>query len=72
MSEQSSSHRKMEQRFCYCGKGTVRRTSWTDRNLGRRFLSCKSPKEKGGCNFFLSADPPMYGRSVQIIPGLLR
>ncbi|PIN01926.1 hypothetical protein CDL12_25565 [Handroanthus impetiginosus] len=54
-----------------CGKGTVRCTSWTDQNLGCRFLSCKNLKKKGGCNFFLWTDPSMRGRSIQIIPGLL-
>ncbi|KAH7864013.1 hypothetical protein Vadar_024654 [Vaccinium darrowii] len=43
-------------------------TSWTDRNPGRRFKKCTKPKCKG----FDWLDPPMFGRSVQIIPGLLR
>ncbi|GJS37805.1 reverse transcriptase domain-containing protein [Tanacetum coccineum] len=56
---------------CACGLEAVIRTSWTNRNLGRRFYGC--PTLSPTCvNFLKWYDPPMYQRSVQIIPGLLR
>ncbi|GJV29259.1 hypothetical protein Tco_1385707 [Tanacetum coccineum] len=49
----------------------VIRTSWTNRNPGRRFYGC--PTLSPTCvNFLRWYDPPMCQRSVQIIPGLLR
>nr|GEY86463.1 zinc finger, GRF-type [Tanacetum cinerariifolium] len=56
---------------CACGLEAVIRTSWTNRNLGRRFYGC--PTLSLTCvNFLRWYDPPMCQRSVQIIPGLLR
>ncbi|GJX43813.1 zinc finger, GRF-type containing protein [Tanacetum coccineum] len=56
---------------CACGLEVVIRTSWTNRNLGRRFYGC--PTLSLTCvNFLRWYDPPMCQRSVQIIPGLLR
>ncbi|GJT67921.1 hypothetical protein Tco_1419718 [Tanacetum coccineum] len=53
---------------CACGLEAVIRTSWTNRNPGRRCHTL-SPT----CvNFLRWYDPPMCQRSVQIIPGLLR
>ncbi|PWA95313.1 zinc finger, GRF-type [Artemisia annua] len=49
---------------CWCGQTAVVRTSWTNRNPGRRFYGC--------CDFIDWYDPPMCARSVSIIPGLLR
>ncbi|KAH7843116.1 hypothetical protein Vadar_012791 [Vaccinium darrowii] len=51
-----------------CGTQKLIQTSWTDRNLGRRFISCP----KNGCDEFAWLDPPMCRRSVRIIPGLLK
>ncbi|GKB36644.1 zinc finger, GRF-type containing protein, partial [Tanacetum coccineum] len=56
---------------CACGLEAVIRTSWTNRNPCRRFYGC--PTLSPTCvNFLKWYDPPMYQRSVQIIPGLLR
>ncbi|GJT04335.1 zinc finger, GRF-type containing protein [Tanacetum coccineum] len=54
-----------------CGLEAVIRTSWTNRNPGRRFYGC--PTLSLTCvNFLRWYDPPMCQRSVQIILGLLR
>ncbi|GKE37018.1 zinc finger, GRF-type containing protein [Tanacetum coccineum] len=56
---------------CACGLEGVIRTSWTNRNSGRRFYGC--PTLSPTCvNFLRWYDPPMCQRSIQIIPGLLR
>ncbi|GJX01211.1 zinc finger, GRF-type containing protein [Tanacetum coccineum] len=56
---------------CACGLEAVIKTSWTNRNPGRRFYGC--PTLSPTCvNFLRWYDPPMCQRSVQIIPGLLR
>ncbi|GJY49010.1 hypothetical protein Tco_0438966 [Tanacetum coccineum] len=56
---------------CACGLEAVIRTSWTNRNPGRRFygFSTLSPTR---VNFLWWFDPPMCQRFVQIISGLLR
>ncbi|PWA54205.1 zinc finger, GRF-type [Artemisia annua] len=55
---------------CTCGKPAVVKTSWTNRNPGRRFFGC--PTIGSNCPFLGWLDPPMCPRSVDIIPGLLR
>ncbi|GJX87321.1 hypothetical protein Tco_0339335 [Tanacetum coccineum] len=56
---------------CACGLEAVIMTSWTNRNLGCRFYGC--PTLSPTCvNFLRWYNPPMFQRSVQIIPGLLR
>ena len=55
--------------MCFCNKVSVVKTSWTNRNPGRRFLSCG---KRNGCSFFIWIDPPMCNRARMIIPGLLR
>ncbi|GKD06639.1 zinc finger, GRF-type containing protein [Tanacetum coccineum] len=55
---------------CACGLEAVLRTSWTNRNPGRRLYGC--PILSPTCVNFLRWFDPMYQRSVQIIPGLLR
>ncbi|PIN02097.1 DNA topoisomerase [Handroanthus impetiginosus] len=62
---------KMEE-LCYCNRPTLKKTSWTDLNPGRRYSICPQYRENGGCNFFSWVDPPMCARSRQIIPGLLK
>ncbi|KAL8040561.1 hypothetical protein ABFX02_10G106700 [Erythranthe guttata] len=57
---------------CFCGNMLVQRTSWTERNPGRRYNTCIKYKEPSGCNFFAWIDPPMGYRATHIIPGLLR
>nr|KAJ0191629.1 hypothetical protein LSAT_V11C800421560 [Lactuca sativa] len=56
--------------LCFCGNDVVVRTSWTSRNLGRRFYA--HPKMGSRCGFLGWIDPPMCQRSIAIIPGLLR
>ncbi|GMP48496.1 hypothetical protein CsSME_00015826 [Camellia sinensis var. sinensis] len=59
----------MEDLRCICcGRRKVIQTSWTDANLGRRFLSYST----NSCNQFTWVDPPMCSQAVQIIPGLLK
>ncbi|KAL8255144.1 hypothetical protein R6Q59_033365 [Mikania micrantha] len=53
--------------FWACGKQAIVRTSWTSINPGRRFFSC--PEQIGFIGWF---DLPMFDRSVDIIPGLLK
>ncbi|PWA74705.1 zinc finger, GRF-type [Artemisia annua] len=52
--------------ICDCGKQTTIKTSWTNRNPGRRFYCCPS------CGFIGWTDPPMCCRAVVVIHGLLR
>ncbi|GER55222.1 zinc ion binding [Striga asiatica] len=59
------------ERFCRCGKKVVTRTSWSDINPGRRYISCEKFKE-GGCPYFVWIEKPLCPRACQIIPGLLR
>ncbi|PWA64044.1 zinc finger, GRF-type [Artemisia annua] len=56
--------------LCACGLQCVVRTSWTNRNPGRRFYSF--PTYNSRCPFIGWVDPPMCDRSLDIIPGLLR
>ncbi|KAH7853871.1 hypothetical protein Vadar_007509 [Vaccinium darrowii] len=51
-----------------CGNGRVLQTSWANVNLGRRFVDCPNDR----CKDFEWFDPPMWARSMQIIPRLLR
>lgn len=46
------------------------KTSWTEVNPGKRFLTCS--KNGSNCGYFRWFDPPMCVRSKDIIPGLLR
>ncbi|XP_019183765.1 PREDICTED: uncharacterized protein LOC109178688 [Ipomoea nil] len=62
----------VEIRECECGNELVIRTSWTDRNPGRRFFHCSESPGRKGCGFFEWTDPPMCPRSICIIPGLLK
>ncbi|PWA94879.1 zinc finger, GRF-type [Artemisia annua] len=57
---------------CTCGKHAVVKTSWTNRNPGRRFFGCPTIISGSNCPFLGWLDPPMCPRSVDIIPGLLR
>ncbi|PWA37589.1 zinc finger, GRF-type [Artemisia annua] len=54
---------------CQPPRQAVIRTSWTQRNPGRRFYCCSQIVTD--CGYFDWLDPPMCARSVQIIPGLL-
>ncbi|GJZ64355.1 zinc finger, GRF-type containing protein [Tanacetum coccineum] len=56
--------------ICGCGNEDKIKTSWTDRNLGRRFYGCRM--EATNCGFFGWVDPPMCERSLDVIPRLLK
>ncbi|CAN0884593.1 hypothetical protein LINGRAHAP2_LOCUS14888, partial [Linum grandiflorum] len=60
--------------ICKCGARVVLLTSWTEENLGRRFYSCKLrySNENNHCQFLLWLDPPIEGRSKEIINCLRR
>uniref|UniRef100_A0A175YFC7 Uncharacterized protein n=1 Tax=Daucus carota subsp. sativus TaxID=79200 RepID=A0A175YFC7_DAUCS len=51
--------------LCQCGLVPVLKTSWTDNNPGRR-------NKRKGCGYYRWHDPPVEGRSKNIIPDLLR
>ncbi|PWA69662.1 zinc finger, GRF-type [Artemisia annua] len=56
-------------RCARCQAVCVIKTSWTNRNPGRRFYGCPHMD----CNRFMDwVDPEMCPRSMVIIPGLLR
>ncbi|GKA87065.1 hypothetical protein Tco_0808776 [Tanacetum coccineum] len=56
---------------CACGLEAAIMTSWTNQNPSCRFYGC--PTLSPTCvNFLRWYNPPMFQRSVQIIPGLLR
>ncbi|KAJ1390048.1 Zinc finger, GRF-type [Sesbania bispinosa] len=48
-------------RVCLCGKASIVRTSWTERNHGRRFLQCRDRMNNGihGCKYFDWVDSPL-------------
>ncbi|WOH15020.1 hypothetical protein DCAR_0934551 [Daucus carota subsp. sativus] len=53
---------------CLCGSWAVEKTSWTEYNPRRRFLTCAN----GRCNFFKWTEPEIDTRSKNIINGLVR
>ncbi|GJV56849.1 zinc finger, GRF-type containing protein [Tanacetum coccineum] len=56
--------------ICVCGNEAKFKTSWTDRNLGRRFYDCWM--KAMDCGFLGLVDPPMCERDLDVFPGLLR
>ncbi|GJU03418.1 zinc finger, GRF-type containing protein [Tanacetum coccineum] len=56
--------------ICGCGNEAKIKTSWTNKNLGRRFYGCGIEATNYG--FFRWVDPPMRERSFDVIPGLLK
>ncbi|GKE70962.1 DNA-(apurinic or apyrimidinic site) lyase 2 [Tanacetum coccineum] len=49
--------------LCGCGQVARCRTSWTQRNLGRRFLGCPNYLDSLlNCNFFRWVDRPLPNR----------
>ncbi|KAL1805003.1 hypothetical protein ACET3Z_028071 [Daucus carota] len=45
---------------CFCGGRVRMKTSWTEKNPGRRFISCPRRKVDGqGCKFFEWIDPEL-------------
>ncbi|GFP87700.1 hypothetical protein PHJA_000913700 [Phtheirospermum japonicum] len=63
-----------EKHFCYCDgeKTLILKTTWTKRNLGRRYWACPKYGTNGYCEIFIWLDGEMCERSKQIIPGLLK
>ncbi|KAL2502550.1 uncharacterized protein Fot_36398 [Forsythia ovata] len=57
---------------CHCGIRCVLKTSWTNENLGRRFLGCYNYRVAGGCNYFKWVDHPVPPRENELITTLLR
>ncbi|WOG96632.1 hypothetical protein DCAR_0415968 [Daucus carota subsp. sativus] len=47
---------------CSCGNWAVEKTSWTEYNPGRRFLTCVN----GRCNFFRWNEPEFDARSKSL------
>ncbi|KAM6557692.1 hypothetical protein CsatB_004711 [Cannabis sativa] len=60
--------------LCRCDPPRVAemKTSWTNKNPGRRFVRCPFHQQEQGCNFWMWYDPPMCERALVVIPGLLR
>ena len=61
----SSGVRKRALVLCKCGKEAMLTTSWTTKNLGRRFYGCD--KGKNGCNYFSWHDPQVNPREKKVI-----
>ncbi|WOH04055.1 hypothetical protein DCAR_0623460 [Daucus carota subsp. sativus] len=53
---------------CLCGSWAVEKTSWTEYNPGRRFLTCVN----GRCNFFKWTEPELDPRSKKIINKMIK
>ncbi|KAK1362349.1 GRF-type domain-containing protein [Heracleum sosnowskyi] len=53
---------------CFCRNWLVEKTSWTDANSGRRFLTCAN----GNCNFFRWVEPEFDDRSNGVIDRIKR
>ncbi|KAM6551555.1 hypothetical protein CsatB_001363 [Cannabis sativa] len=60
--------------LCRCDPPRVveMKTSWTNKNPGRRFVRCPFHQQEQACNFWMWYDPPMCERALVVIPGLLR
>lgn len=56
--------------YCECRRLVVVRTAWTERNAGRRFVSCYNGKR--GCKYFRWVDAPICDRGWEVISGLRR
>lgn len=56
--------------YCYCRMLVVERTAWTEKNAGRRFVSCVYSKR--GCKYFRWVEGPICERGREVIRGLLR
>ncbi|MFS7952775.1 putative transcription factor GRF family [Helianthus anomalus] len=52
--------------YCRCGRKTVIKTSWTDKNPGRSFYGCPAH-----CGFIAWSESEVYLRSKVIILKLL-
>ncbi|XP_059431582.1 uncharacterized protein LOC132165097 [Corylus avellana] len=54
------------QGLCFCERPTVVKTANTEKNFGRRFVSCENWKINQDCGFFEWLDPKMcsFGRKV--------
>ncbi|GER33285.1 GRF zinc finger containing protein [Striga asiatica] len=54
-----------------CGLKVYLKTSWTRKNLGRRYWACPKYGNFGYCGIFIWFDPNICERAKNIIPGLL-
>ncbi|KAK1366490.1 hypothetical protein POM88_042051 [Heracleum sosnowskyi] len=54
---------------CSCGRFTVQKMAWTEKNAGRRFIACDD--RYGGCGYFELVDPPLATREHTVINRLL-
>ncbi|KAL6534037.1 hypothetical protein OROHE_013870 [Orobanche hederae] len=54
---------------CSCGRYTVQKMAWTEKNAGRRFVACAD--RYGGCGYFDWVDPPLANCENAVINGLL-
>ncbi|KAB1223183.1 hypothetical protein CJ030_MR2G011920 [Morella rubra] len=65
----------VEAHFCNCDIQASLKTSWTEKNLGRRFWGCPRFGKKSmplACVYFAWYDPPLYKRTLEFFPPLMR
>ncbi|KAL4591993.1 hypothetical protein LXL04_004970 [Taraxacum kok-saghyz] len=53
--------------LCRVPRVAVRRTSWSERNPGRRFYNCPLSLMPGDCKFFDWCDPPLNTHYKELI-----
>ncbi|KAJ1386936.1 hypothetical protein SESBI_40402 [Sesbania bispinosa] len=58
--------------FCMRGVPCKIRTSWTEKNPGRRFCGCGNYGMLHHCQYFSWVDPPTCERSSKVMNGLLK
>jgi len=54
-------------RECYCGMKTYLRTSWTDKNPGRRFFGCAQYGKGQHCKYFEWFEPRLCERGGKLV-----
>ncbi|KAL2544280.1 uncharacterized protein Fot_13513 [Forsythia ovata] len=72
MESSSATSQISHEAVCFCGQASVTRTSWTEKNPGRRFRDCSFYGRPVSCDYFSWVDLPPYPRYKAIINGLLR
>ncbi|KAI8021820.1 hypothetical protein LOK49_LG03G00525 [Camellia lanceoleosa] len=57
---------------CYCGQRSPMRTTWTNANMGRRFIGCANYGIHATCEYFEWIDPPLCRCSRDLLPRLVQ
>ncbi|KAK1398687.1 GRF-type domain-containing protein [Heracleum sosnowskyi] len=69
-SSSMESVKNWEHKYCLCGRRARVNTSWTLKNLGRRFYTCATPKGVLGCHYFEWFDEDFTGIALDLITHL--